>query len=131
MIDYTLYDPFTGRIIGGGCHPETIPQHAIRGNWDGTQYYIVSGNPVPFPLRPSGLHYFDFAERAWVLDTESAWGEVRRARDARLTKCDWTTLPDVPLNEAQRTAWAAYRQALRDITEQPDPLAIKWPDPPQ
>ena len=130
MIDYTLYDPHTGQIIGGGCHPEKIPPHAVHGIWDGTQYYILNGNPAPFPPRPSDWHYFDFRRKAWVLDTARAWAAVRHTRDALLIQCDWTTLPDVPLSEMQRTDWATYRQVLRDITKQADPLAIKWPNPP-
>jgi hypothetical protein len=56
------------------------------------------------------------------------WIEVREIRDARLVGSDWTQLPDVPLSTKE--AWAAYRQQLRDITNQPDPLNIVWPTPP-
>jgi hypothetical protein len=41
-----------------------------------------------------------------------------------LKDCDWTQLADSPVN---KTAWAAYRQALRDITAQSDPFNIEWP----
>jgi hypothetical protein len=41
----------------------------------------------------------------------------RLHRDALLKNTDWTQLPDSPLNEEQKAAWAEYRQALRDITE--------------
>lgn len=53
------------------------------------------------------------------------WLAVRHERDQRLLACDWTQLPDVPL--ATKEAWAVYRQALRDITLQPDPFNIAWP----
>ena len=55
-------------------------------------------------------------------------GEVREKRNALLSASDWTQLPDVPL--ATKQAWADYRQALRDITLQPDPFSIIWPTPP-
>ncbi len=55
-------------------------------------------------------------------------GEVRETRNALLSASDWTQLPDVPL--AMTQAWADYRQALRDITLQPDPFNIIWPTPP-
>jgi hypothetical protein len=29
-----------------------------------------------------------------------------------------------------KEVWAAYRQALRDVTLQPDPFNIVWPTPP-
>lgn len=41
--------------------------------------------------------------------------EVRAERDAKLASSDWTQLADA---EVDKSAWAAYRQALRDITEQ-------------
>ena len=56
-------------------------------------------------------------------DTE--WPLVRQQRSGMLAASDWTQLPDVPI--ATKEAWAVYRQALRDITEQPDPFNIVWP----
>ncbi len=54
---------------------------------------------------------------------------VRSRRAQLLAASDWTQLPDVPL--ATKQAWAAYRQALRDITEQPGfPHSVVWPEPP-
>jgi hypothetical protein len=32
-----------------------------------------------------------------------------------LQSSDWTQLPDAPLTEEQKTAWANYRQAVRDF----------------
>lgn len=55
--------------------------------------------------------------------------EVRQDRDRRLAASDWTQLPDVPL--ANREAWAVYRQALRDVTEQVGfPFDVVWPASP-
>jgi len=53
--------------------------------------------------------------------------EVRRERDALLKASDWTQLPDAPVNQE---AWAAYRQALRDLTDHvnfPNLSADDWP----
>ncbi len=36
----------------------------------------------------------------------------RNWRDEELKKSDWTQLPDAPVDQ---TAWATYRQALRDL----------------
>ncbi len=53
---------------------------------------------------------------------------VRAERDARLTVCDWTQMPDAPLSTEVKAAWAAYRQQLRDVPEQAGfPLAVEWP----
>jgi hypothetical protein len=50
---------------------------------------------------------------------------VRAERSRLLSACDWTQLQDVPI--ATKEAWATYRQALRDVTEQADPFSIVWP----
>lgn len=55
----------------------------------------------------------------------------RMDRDSLLAKCDWTQIADVPLTEEQKTAWKAYRQALRDVTSQPGfPWRVDWPTAP-
>ena len=54
---------------------------------------------------------------------------IRWSRDAMLTQSDWTQLPDVPV--ATKEKWKAYRQALRDVTEQPSfPENVVWPTSP-
>ena len=54
---------------------------------------------------------------------------VREERNAKLASSDWTQALDIP--EATRTAWATYRQALRDIPAQPGfPDEVTWPTPP-
>lgn len=53
---------------------------------------------------------------------------VRADRNRRLSASDWTQLPDAPVDA---TAWAAYRQALRDVTAQAGfPWDVTWPAPP-
>lgn len=54
--------------------------------------------------------------------------QVRAERNQRLAACDWTQLAD---STADKTAWATYRQALRDITTQQGfPWEVTWPDQP-
>jgi hypothetical protein len=59
--------------------------------------------------------------------TVAQWSAIRSERNTKLSACDWTQLDDTPLSNTQKQAWATYRQALRDITLQPDPFAIEWP----
>jgi len=59
---------------------------------------------------------------------ERQWDEIRIQRNALLSACDWTQLPDAPVDAE---AWAVYRQALRDITDQSDPFEVVWPTAPQ
>ena len=86
--------------------------------------------PVAFPECPGHCFVFDYPSLSWVVDLEKVWGEVRRERDERLRVCDWRVLPDAPTPQADREAWLNYRQALRDITSQDDPLAVEWPSVP-
>lgn len=59
------------------------------------------------------------------------WAPVRAERDARLATCDWTQLADAPLAAEVKSAWATYRQALRDLPEtQTDPVNVVWPTEP-
>jgi len=41
--------------------------------------------------------------------------EVKNQRNQLLSQSDWTQLPDSPLTDEQKTAWAVYRQELRDL----------------
>lgn len=67
------------------------------------------------------------SEKDEVDATKSA--EVRAERNKRLLDCDWTQLPD---STVDKQAWATYRQALRDLTDQVGfPWAVGWPAKPQ
>ena len=55
---------------------------------------------------------------------------VRMERNNRLTACDWTQLPDTPLTTEQKTAWATYRQTLRDFPSVVQLDNIIWPTQP-
>jgi len=60
-------------------------------------------------------------------DAEQA-KSVRASRTEKLNDCDWTQIAD---STADKTAWATYRQQLRDITAQSGfPWTITWPDAP-
>lgn len=51
--------------------------------------------------------------------------EVRAQRNALLVASDWTQVADAPVDQ---TAWAAYRQALRDVPDQDGfPASVVWP----
>ena len=137
MIHYAEYDIFGKYIVRGTAFSE----EGVRANHGGsiyfgevdslTQYHDVDINaPVALPERPSPNHTFDYTTKQWVdpRTTETEWPLVRKKREILLAESDWTQLPDVPVKTKE--AWATYRQALRDITEQPDPFNIVWPTPP-
>ena len=54
--------------------------------------------------------------------------EIRKERDQLLTESDWTQVADAPVDQ---TAWATYRQALRDVPSQEGfPSDVTWPTKP-
>jgi len=53
---------------------------------------------------------------------------VRAERNSKLVESDWTQVAD---STADKSVWATYRQALRDVTAQTGfPWTITWPDAP-
>lgn len=62
--------------------------------------------------------------------TNKKWEEVRRARNALLSETDWVAIKSGETGTPVPVAWLEYRQALRDITNQPDPFQIVWPTRP-
>lgn len=137
-MNYTIFDTATGQIKNViSCPADMVSLQfdkathaAIEGSFDDSSYYVQAGVPVAMPQKPTPRHVFDYATKQWIdpRTPETEWPLVRAERDRRLAASDWTQLPDVPLDTKE--AWASYRQALRDITLQPDPFNIVWPQPP-
>ncbi len=94
------------------------------------QVYFEDGAIIQKPAKPSIFHQFDYATKQWIdpRTPDDLWAAVRVQRNALLSASDWTQLPDVP--GATQSAWTSYRQALRDITNQPDPSNVTWPTEP-
>lgn len=74
-------------------------------------------------------------QQTWVISNASAEEvaertarqsvDIRQERNQRLADCDWTQLPDAPVDAA---AWATYRQELRNVTSQAGfPWEVNWP----
>jgi hypothetical protein len=77
-------------------------------------------------------------ETAWIIrdktaqesqaELDSRAAQIRLERNNRLAQCDWTQLPDAPVDS---TVWATYRQELRDLTAQATfPAEVAWPAEP-
>ena len=83
---------------------------------------------------PTGNIPFTAEEEAEWAAEQAAWAagandrkaaEVRAERNTKLAATDWTQISD---STADKTAWATYRQALRDVTAQAGfPWTITWP----
>jgi hypothetical protein len=54
---------------------------------------------------------------------------IREQRDVLLDESDFAMLPDAPVANVEE--WKTYRQALRDIPQQPGfPTEVTWPEKP-
>jgi len=61
-----------------------------------------------------------------IAERQSA--QARSQRDALLLQSDWTQVPDAPVDQS---AWAEYRQTLRDLPQKAGfPNDIDWPEKP-
>lgn len=59
---------------------------------------------------------------------EQRAAEIRASRNDFLKQSDWTQVDDAPVD---KTAWAAYRQSLRDVpTQEGFPWDVTWPKKP-
>jgi len=100
----------------------------ILGEYSSKEYCIVNGVPVSIPEKPNYPCYFDTGSMQWIWEDAISWRELRLERNKRLIDCDWTQVPDAPVNQA---AWATYRQALRDLPDNTtDPRNPVWPEKP-
>lgn len=137
MIHYFIHDK-NGRIFRAGTNTQdcvsriaaeengTIRRHSEPFEI-GTHYW--DSGLVPYPPKPDQWAEFDYVTKQWVSNADTARAEARAKRAKLLTACDWTQMPDAPVN---KSAWQAYRQSLRDVTEQPGfPFEIIWPTAPK
>ena len=84
---------------------------------------------IPDGINPMGFGYINGELVALPQDPDDLAREARARRAALLAASDWTQVADAPVSSS---AWAVYRQALRDIPEQPGfPDNINWPAKPE
>ena len=91
----------------------------LIGNIDGQEYIRKSdGTFTPYvPPEPT---------------EEDLVAQIRTERDRRLAETDWCMMPDYPSDPDNTEEMKAYRQALRDITEQTGfPKDVIWPNLPK
>jgi hypothetical protein len=78
--------------------------------------------------------YYVWENMQWNFDSARFMELLRNERDVLLAKSDWTQMPDSPLTATQKTAWATYRQELRDLPQNVGEITsledVVWPIPP-
>ena len=107
-------------------------------------------DPVLEGPQPTLIPPYQYAQRDGVIEVDGQWfthyiavtpdddqkaamdatqaAAVRTDRNTRLAACDWTQLPDAPVD---RDVWATYRQELRDVSSQTGfPWNVVWPSEP-
>jgi hypothetical protein len=92
-----------------------------------TRFHATPNGNVPFTAEEEAEA--DAAVAAWEAGKDAREAEkVRAERNILLTASDWTQVTD---STADKTAWAAYRQDLRNISLQTNfPWDIVWPTQP-
>jgi len=87
---------------------------------------VSTGEKTIVPYTTEEQAEYDTKKAAWdagANDRKAA--EVRAERNAKLSATDWTQVADTT---ADKTAWATYRQALRNVPTQAGfPNTITWP----
>jgi len=66
-------------------------------------------------------------EEELTADRESKSAEVRKQRDELLASSDWRVIKAMEQGVQLESEWATYRQALRDITSQPEFPNVEFP----
>lgn len=91
------------------------------------RYHTTSEGNIPFTAEEEAIR--DAEESIFDANADIRKAvEVRLKRNAKLTASDWTQITDATVD---KTAWATYRQALRNIpTQNGFPNTVVWPDAP-
>lgn len=111
------------RPVAGGIVVEVDSYVDLPAYWDGEKAVSIKA--------PTPNHNFDYEALEWKPDMNRAWWEVRRDRDAKLTKTDFRVIRSMEDGKPMTKEWKDYRQALRDVTQQSDPFNIVWPAEPE
>ena len=107
-----LCGPWTGFITLPV--PEDMDQETLGVESDGQGGFTFTIDPAKVQAR-----------------TQAAWTALRTERNARLAASDYTQLQDAHISQDKKDAWAAYRQALRDLPDETtNPLDAEWPPAP-
>jgi hypothetical protein len=87
---------------------EITDEQALQLESSSSPLFLINGNLV------------SLRGKLWAENPEPMKEVIRRKRNNLLANSDWTQLSDSPLDEDTRSAWATYRQNLRDLTDNID-----------
>ena len=125
MKHYAFYEPATGLgrwVSSSTCAPEPVPGlEFVEVDESPGQDFYVKGGKVK-------IGKLELRKSKEILADE--WQKVRAIRKRKLDATEWVVSKAYELEEKIPADWKAYRQALRDITDQKDPFNISWPKEP-
>jgi hypothetical protein len=95
------------------------------------RFHATANGNVPFT--PEEEAEWDAQEAAWAAgENDRLAAAAREKRNALLAATDWRVVKALEDGNGLNFDLAVYRQALRDIPEQPGfPLNITWPEMPK
>ncbi len=115
--------PSSQFMVDNGCLPVNLFKDHDRMTQKLSQVAPYVENNEVFTVQVESLTEDEIASA-----TSSKASQMRSNRNRLLAACDWTQVLDAPINQ---TAWAVYRQELRDISLQDNfPYDIIWPNSP-
>jgi len=126
MINYSnqtevdAYLELVNELVDGYVYFQPVPVRSDAGTIP--EDYVFSKSDLVIPdgvTLPTSITIEQVRERR----DANNWKVVRSTRDRLIGMTDKWALPDRTMTDAQKN----YRQALRDITTQSDPLDISWP----
>lgn len=140
MKDFICYLP-NGKITKtGNCEDDLIvfqPQGeelVMEGIVPWSNAYVEDGIVKLMPESPGEYYIFNYDTKQWEFNQQLAISKIAYTRDTllangpdRINPIWWASM-----TEQQQNSWIQYRQALLDITSQPNyPYSVVWPIKPQ
>jgi len=137
MIHYTIYKNDTGEIVftGVAAQEDEIKNMTAVGQSclleaSKENQLVDNGTVADMPPKPDGEYIFNYTSKTWVFNEPVATAKALYQRD-QLLKDGPDRINPIwfsAMTTEQQQAWADYRQALLDITDQSGfPMMIDWP----
>jgi hypothetical protein len=139
---YAFFDLPTGQIRWLSPYDPTIEPipipgmgvvlTSLSGKLDIT-HRVENNELVELPPKPFDYSQFNYETKEWFdpRTPELELQIVQYKRNTLLSGSDWIVTKAMDRGTPIPEDWRVYRQALRDITLQPDIFNIIWPTPPQ
>lgn len=121
-VDGQVYNGLTAKAVATAADAQDLinTKYFSDGEW--------------FDRQARANQWQDWVDNAWTFNSERFWVYVRHERDLKLGESDWTQIQDVRFSVGVQSAWATYRQDLRNVpANNADCISINdivWPTPP-